>query len=149
MTLDTEAPDPPALRGPQDPGDYDAVDEPEERTGDDTYREDLADLLEAGAWADAFDDWADRTDLSDAAFRVVREEGLLRRLDFYWNPAAEDVGYRVPPVPEDLFAARETPESDDVEDVEEELDDLARTVSEVLENDYIHRGSEEFGYDWE
>jgi len=30
MTLDVEIPDPPTLSGPQDPGDYDAVDEPEE-----------------------------------------------------------------------------------------------------------------------
>jgi hypothetical protein len=29
MTLDVEIPDPPTLSGPQDPGDYDAVDEPE------------------------------------------------------------------------------------------------------------------------
>ncbi|NUB91889.1 hypothetical protein HTZ84_08170 [Haloterrigena sp. SYSU A558-1] len=149
MALDTEVPDPPALRGSSDPGDYDAVDEPEERIGDDVRRDELEGFLRAGAWEDAFDDWADRTYLTDAEFRAVREAGLLDELDFYWNQAAEDVGYRVPSIPEDQFDGREEFDADTVETVEEELDDLARTVSEVLENDYIHRGSEEFGYDWE
>jgi len=44
MTLDVEIPDPPTLSGPQDPGDYDAVDEPE-WTGDDTRREALSDFF--------------------------------------------------------------------------------------------------------
>lgn len=149
MTLDIEIPDPPALRGPEDPGDYDAVDEPEERTGDDTRREELAGFLEAGAWEDAVDEWADDTYLNEGEFRAVRERGLLDELDFYWNRAAADVGYRVPPVPADLSDAHEDIDADDIEDIEEALDSLARTVSEVLENDYIHRDSEEFGYDWE
>jgi hypothetical protein len=37
-TLDVETPDPPRLRGPQDPGEYDAVDEPDEWTGDESPR---------------------------------------------------------------------------------------------------------------
>ena len=148
MTLDIEIPEPPTLRGPEDPGDYDAVEEPEERTGDDTRRDELAGLLEAGAWEDAFDEWADDTYLNEGEFRAVRERGLLEELDFYWHPAAGDVGYRVPPIPADLTDAREDIDADDIDDIEEALDGLARTVSEVLENDYIHRGSEEFGYDW-
>ena len=147
MTLDVETPDPPTLSGAQDPGDYDAVDEPVD-TGDDYRREALAEFLESGAWDDAFDDWADRTYLTEAEFRAVLDADLIDDLDFYWNPSAEDVGYRAPTVPTDLPASPDL-ERDDIRGIEEELDDLGRTVSEVLENDYIGRSSEEFGYDWE
>jgi len=41
MPLDVEVPDPPALHGPQDPGDYDAVDELDEETGGNYRREEL------------------------------------------------------------------------------------------------------------
>ncbi|MDS0474271.1 hypothetical protein [Natrinema sp. 1APR25-10V2] len=149
MTLDVETPEPPTLRGPQDPGDYDAVDEPDERTGDSTRRENLADFLEAGAWEDAFDEWAADTYMNESEFRAVRELGLLEELDFYWNPSAEDVGYRVPTVPEDLTTQYDDIDEGEVEDVQDELAELGRTVSEVLENDYIHRDGEEFGYSWE
>ncbi|SEV94280.1 hypothetical protein [Natrinema salifodinae] len=148
MTLDVEIPDPPTLSGPQDPGDYDAVDEPDERTGDDTRREELADFLAAGAWEDVFDEWAAHTYLTEDEFRAVRELGLLDELDFYWNPAAADVGYRAPAVPAELPETHDDLDADDIEDIEEELDDLARMVSEALETDYIHRDAEEFGYDW-
>jgi hypothetical protein len=55
-TLDVETSDPPRLRGPQDPGEYEAVDESDEWTGDESPREALAAFLEKGAWADAFDE---------------------------------------------------------------------------------------------
>ncbi|WP_254523041.1 hypothetical protein [Natrinema caseinilyticum] len=146
MTLDVEIPDPPALRGPQDPGDYDAVSEPDARTGDDARRQELAGFLDGGAWEDAFDDWAADTYMTEAEFRAVRELGLLDELDFYWNPSADDVGYLVPTVPDDRLEGRDDIDADDLE---EELDALARTVSEVLETDYIHRDGEEFGFTWE
>jgi hypothetical protein len=147
MTLDVEIPDPPTLSGPQDPGDYDAVDEPEEWTGDDTRREALSDFLKAGAWEDAFDEWAADTYMAEDEFQTVLEFGLIEEFDFYWNQSAEDVGYRAPTVPDD--AAHDGLDEDDVEDIEEELDSLGRTVSEVLENDYILRNGSEFGYTWE
>ncbi|WP_226040760.1 hypothetical protein [Natrinema sp. DC36] len=149
MTLDVEVPDPPRLRGPQNPGDYDAVDEPEERTGNDTRREDLADFLDAGAWEDAFDEWSADTYLTEDEFRAVLEGGLFAELDFYWNQSAEDVGYRTPTVPDELVATHDGLDQSDIADLEEALDSLGRTVSEVLENDYIHRDGEEFGYTWD
>ena len=149
MTLDVEVPDPPTLHGPQDPGDYDVVDEPEERIGDNARREALAGFLESGAWEDAFDEWAADTYMNESEFRAVRERGLLEELDFYWNPSAEDVGYRAPTVPEDLAAEYDDIDEDEIEDIQDELDELGRTVSEVLENDYIYRDGEEFGYSWE
>ncbi|PCR90778.1 hypothetical protein [Natrinema ejinorense] len=149
MALDVERPEPPTLSGPQDPGDYDAVVEPDERTGDTARREDLADFLEAGAWEDAFDEWARDTYLTETEFRAVLEFGLIDEFDFYWNQSAEDVGYRAPAVPEASVAGHEELDEADIEDIEEELDTLGLTVSEVLETDYIHRDGEEFGYTWE
>lgn len=150
MALDVEIPDPPVLHGPQDPGDYEAVDELENST-DDTYRrEDMVQMLEDGAWEAAFDEWAETTYLTEAEFQVVLDLDLIDEFDFYWNPSAEDVGYRAPTLSEDtLELDDETIEQVDVEGIEEELDSLGRTVSEVLENDYIHRDGEEFGYSWE
>lgn len=144
MTLDVETPDPPTLHGPQDPNDYDAVDEPEDGMDDDSARRALAEFLREGAWEDAFDDWSDRTYLTEEEFQVVLDRGLLDEFDFYWNPAAEDVGYRAPAVPADLSETDDGPLEKG--DVEEELDDLGRTVSEVLENDYVHRSGDEFGF---
>jgi hypothetical protein len=147
MTLNVETPDLPTLSGAQDPGDYDAIDEPED-AGDDCRREALAEFLDEGVWADAFHDWADRTSLTEAEFRAVLDADLVDEFDFYWNPSAEDVGYRAPAVPTDLSASPGL-DRDDVRGIEVELDDLGCTVSEVLENDCVGRSSEAFGYDWE
>lgn len=148
MTLDVETPDPPTLHGPQNPSDYDAVDEPEEWTGDEARREQLAGLLEAGAWADGFEEWAADTYLTDDEFRTVRELGLLEAFDFYWNQSASDVGYRSPTVPADSDGAVDLDDGD-IEDIEEELDSLGWIVSEVLESDYIDSDGNQFGYSWE
>lgn len=147
MTLDVEVPDPPSLHGPQDPGDYDAVDEPEDWTGDDFRREALADFLREGAWEDGFDEWREQTYISEDEFRLVLDLGMIDEFDFYWNPSAEDVGYRAPTLADDRPVSRgESLEEIDTDGIEEELDDLGRTVSEVLENDYIHRDGGEFGF---
>ncbi|MCU4973020.1 hypothetical protein OB955_09725 [Halobacteria archaeon AArc-m2/3/4] len=148
MTLDVEIPEPPTIRAPQDPGDYDAVDEPEDWTGDTAPREALAEFLREGAWADAFDEWREQTYMGEEEFQLVLDLGLIDEFDFYWNPSAADVGYRAPTLPESgtLSASDETLEEVDAEGIEEELDELGRTVSEVLENRYIDRSGEEFGF---
>ena len=91
-------------------------------------------------------DWADCTSLTEAEFRAVLDADLVDGFGFYWTPSAEGVGHRAPAVPTDLSAS---PDRDDVRGTEVELDDLGRTVSEVLENDCVGRSSEAFGYDWE
>lgn len=149
MTLDVEIPEPPTLHGGQDPGDYDAVDEPEPEdwTGDTAPREALAEFLREGAWEDAFAEWSDQTYMTEGEFRLVLELGLIDEFDFYWNESAEDVGYRASSVPGTLPESYdESLDSGDVQGIEEELDGLGRTVSEVLENDYIHRDGDEFGF---
>lgn len=155
MGLDVDTPEPPALRGPQAPADYDAVDEGDDvdaegdEVGDDARREAIAGFLADGAWERAFGEWVESTLLSEDQFALAVDLGLVDRLDFYWNQAAGDVGYRVPevPSPEALPAAHaEDFDRGDLGDLEEELDALARTVTEVLEDEYVDADAGEFGF---
>lgn len=142
MGLDVDIPDPPALWGPQQPGDYEAVEEIDDPQ-DDYRREELETFLEDGAWAEGFDEWAAHTPLDEGEFEVALEAGLFDKLDFYWEPATGDVGYRSPTVetvPADTRLGEDTPEN-----IEEELDTLAHTVSARLE-DYVDRDGAEFGF---
>jgi hypothetical protein len=141
MSLDVEPPDPPALRGPQSRGEYDAIDMTEQEVTDDYRREEVAAVLEDGAWADAFEEWSEHTYLSAAEFETARERGLVEQFDFYWDPATDEVGYRSPTVPEWSRDAFEDPGG-----VAAELDALGRVVSEVLENDYLRRDENDFGF---
>ncbi|WP_135364565.1 hypothetical protein [Halosimplex halophilum] len=150
MSFDPEVPDPPRLDAAEDPGDYDAVEEPEDRPGEEGRREALAEFLEEGAWEDGFVEWADHTYMDDDQFEAARALGLLDALDFYWNESAGDVGYLAPELAADLPEPwDERLDRSDRADIEEALDELGRTVSEVLENRYVDRSSEAFGYTWE
>jgi hypothetical protein len=144
MPLDVEVPDPPPLRGPRPQGAYDAVDVPEDDTGDDYRRETLADFLENGAWPDGFDEWAEDTAMTEAEYDLVADLGLFQAFDFYWDPSTDQAGYRAPSLPADL------PDRDlsdiDTNGIDNELDTLGRVVSEVLENDYLLRDDESFGF---
>jgi hypothetical protein len=141
MPLDVDVPDAPSLRGPQFRGEYEAIDMTDQEPADDYRREVLEDFLEEGAWQDAFEEWTEFTALSAEEFRTVRDQELIERFDFYWDPATDEVGYRAPSLADDERAG-----FDDPDGVEGELDSLARVVSEVLENDYLLRDDEEFGF---
>lgn len=141
MGLDVEVPAPPPLTGPQGRGAYEAIDMTDRSVEDDYRREEVAAVLEDGAWRDAFEEWGQTTMLTAAEVETAAELGLFAGLDFYWDPSTDDVGYQVPPVPEahrDAF--------DDPKGAEGELDDLGRIVSEVLENDYLRRDENDFGF---
>ncbi|MFB6080845.1 MAG: hypothetical protein ABEJ81_07600 [Haloferacaceae archaeon] len=143
MGLDVEVPDPPSLRGPQTRGAYEAIAGPDEdeEVDDDYRREELATVLDEGAWADAFEEWAAYTDLTDAEFEAAVRRDVIDGFDFYWDPGTDEVGYRAPDLPEEVRAAV----GEDAETIETELDALGRVVSEVLENDYLRRDDETFG----
>lgn len=141
--LDVPVPDPPSLSGPQTRGDYEAIGDPADDPGDDYRREEIADVLADGAWADAFDEWASETDLSPAEFELVDRLGLFEAFEFYWDPATDDVGYRAPGLPEDARADVPATQADGVEG---KLDSLGRVVSETLENDYLRRDEDTFGF---
>lgn len=147
MALDVEVPDPPSLRDPQHPGAYEAVDVTEELPSDDHRRDDLAAFLRDGAWERGFEEWAEHTFLNEEEFDIIRDLSVIEAFDFYWDPNQDEVGYRAPtlpdPVPDpyDDVVDRELREG-----IEGELDDLGRVVSEVLENDYVLRDEESFGF---
>ena len=141
MSLDVEIPDAPPLHGPQSRGEYAAIDTTDEEPGDDHRREEVATALEEGAWHDAFEEWAEHTYLSESEFETAAGLGLFGRFDFYWDPSADDVGYRAPTVASDERGA-----FDDVQGVDNALDSLGRVVSETLENDYLVRGADDFGF---
>lgn len=143
MTLDVEVPDPPSLRGPQSREDYEAIAEPDDDPGDDYRREELETFLRDGAWADAFEEWSNGTAISEEEFGTVVRLDLIDEFDFYWDPAADEVGYRAPEISDE---ARREFERDEVDLVEDELDALGRVVSEMLENDYLLRDDETFGF---
>lgn len=147
MTLDVELPEPPALRDPQDRGDYEAIDMRDQQPVDDYRRETLAGFLAEGAWRDAFEEWAEHTYLTEAEFDLVVDLGLIEGYDFYWDPATDDVGYRAPTLPDEIPDHHASLEAADIEAIDGELDALGRVVSEVLENDYVLRdGEEAFGF---
>ncbi|WP_254273337.1 hypothetical protein [Haloarcula marina] len=143
MALDVPVPDPPSLRGPQPRGEYESIDVPATEPDDDYRREEIAEVLASGAWADGFEEWTTGTGLTDADFAVVLDHGLVEEFDFYWEPATDDVGYRAPTLPD---AARADLTTSDVDEIESELDSLGRVVSETLENDYLQRDDETFGF---
>jgi len=143
MALDVQPPDPPSLTGPQSRDKYDTIDAGADEVGDDYRREELEPILADGAWADGFEEWAASTDLVDSEFDLLVRHGLFDQLDFYWDPASDEVGYHVRSPDDD---AREALGSDDADDIESELDSLARIVSETLENDYLLRDENPFGF---
>lgn len=143
MVLDVPTPDPPSLRGPQSRGDYEAIDDEIVDTGDSYCRQEVAGLLEAGAWQDAFEEWATGAGLSTEAFAVIERLDLIEAFDLYWDPASDEVGYRAPELPDD---AADEYDFGDPDGIDVALDDLGRIVSEVLENDYVLRDEDDFGF---
>ena len=143
MSLDVPVPEAPSLHGPQPRGEYEAIDNPVDAPGDDYRREELETILESGAWDDAFDEWAAGTMLTPDDFEVVVDYDLIDKFDFYWDATTDEVGYRSPTLPD---AAREDLSRGDAGDIDSELDTLGRVVSEMLENDYLLRDDEDYGF---
>ncbi|MDG5775210.1 hypothetical protein VB773_20485 [Haloarculaceae archaeon H-GB2-1] len=143
MVLDVSIPDSPSLHGPQPRGEYEAIDNPVSDPEDDYRREEIETILASGAWNDAFEEWAAQTGLTAATFEVVVEYDLIDDFDFYWDATTDEVGYQSPTIPQ---AARDVLDTEVVDEIESELDTLGRVVSEMLENDYLLRDDETFGF---
>jgi hypothetical protein len=95
-------------------------------------RGELEAALRAGAWDDAFGEWADYTDLSEAEYTAIHDAGLIEGLDIYWHPDEASIEFELPSIPDTVggdkeFGARAT----------SELTDLGETVTKVLEDGYI------------
>lgn len=111
----------------------------DESSGSDTTvdlrRSELEDILQDGAWNEAFQEWATYTDLTEEEYRIVLESGLVQRLDFYWDPDEERLRYEVPELPDDLLEDRVLASK-----IATELTDLSRAVTEMIEDAYIDWG---------
>jgi hypothetical protein len=116
---------------------------------EDFYREDLEDLLQEGAWTEGFNEWTEYTNLDEAHVRVVIDLGLFQAFDFYWDPTEDRLRFDAPVISDDWRErdATESLDSSTVSMIDGELEDLGRTVQEVLE-DYLERTDESSDHAW-
>ncbi|WP_306060906.1 hypothetical protein [Natronococcus wangiae] len=110
--------------------------------GPDTFRRDeLEGFLREGAWKEGFNEWAENTDLTEDEVRIALNEDLVRQLDFYWDIDANAVGYSAPSLSveqrDSLGVDHETASA-----IDDALEDLARTVAEMLDDRYVDWGDE-------
>jgi len=141
MGLDVEMPDPPELTDAVDPNEYEdanvGADDPE---AVDYRREELGELLDDGAWYDAFDEWSDDTDMDEAEFAIATDLGLFREFDFFWDDFADRVGYHAPGIPEDWKERSYHPDLDSwgtVSSINAGLTEFGQIVCETLKANYI------------
>lgn len=144
MGLNVEIPDPPQLSNRGVPSEFESV----EAVGGaaDLRRAELEEILQEGAWNEAFGEWLEYTDLSEAEFRVLRDLGLFQQFDIFWDPSEERLRFEAPTLPEDWD---ERVEATAVEPdgfgprAESELSDLGQTVVEMLVDAYVDWGEAE------
>ncbi len=142
MGLDVDTPSPPELPEVDADG-YDDV----EVQGEEYRRQEIEDLLEDGAWYDAFDEWAAHTDLDEEEFGIADDLGLFAEFDFFWDDFADRVGYHAPGLPEDWREQNLHPDLDSwekVSGINAALAEFGDTVSRTLKAKYIDW---EAGYD--
>jgi len=136
MALDVDPPDPPELQA-IDPNEYDDTEVAEDA---DYRREELSGFLEAGAWKEAFEEWAEDTTMDRTTFEIVRDLDLVDRFDFFWDSYAERVGYHAPGIPEDWKQRDIHPELQSwgtVSAINAGLTELGQVVCDVLKDDYV------------
>ena len=136
MGLDVEPPAPPELEPELDADEYEDV----EVQGSDYRREDLQELLEDGAWEDAFAEWAAGTGTDEDDWRIVLDLGMIARFDFFWDDFADRVGYHAPGLPEDWKTRDLHPDLDSwstVSAINAGLTELGQLVCETLKEEYI------------
>ncbi len=136
MGLDVSAPDPPELQPHMDVDEYDDVDV----QGDEYKREELQTFLEAGAWTQAFTEWADHAKMDEEAFAIACDLDLFAEFDFFWDDFADRVGYHAPGLPEDWREREIHPDIDSwgtVSAINAGLTEFGQIVCDVLETEYI------------
>ncbi|AEN04508.1 hypothetical protein [Halolamina sp.] len=135
MSLDVDPPAPPTLQS-VDPNEYDDA----SVESDEYHREELEQFLKAGAWEEAFKQWAATAKLGESEWRVVEELDLIERFDFFWDDFADRVGYHAPGLPEDW---KERNLHDDLQSwgavsgINAGLTELGQTVCDVLKDEYV------------
>lgn len=138
MALDVDTPDPPNLSPAVDPDEY----EDAEVAGDaDDYRRaEIADAFAAGAWDEAFGQWAATASVDETAWGVVEDLDLVSEFDFFWDGFAGRIGYHAPGVPEDWKERAYHPDIESwatVSAINAGLTELGQTVCDVIEEKYV------------
>ena len=142
MTLDGAGPDSPTRASDGDAAAYDDVDV----QGDEYRRGELAEALADGAWATAFEAWADDTALDEPTWTIVTDLGLIGEFDFFWDSFAGRVGYHAPGLPEDWQERDIHPAIDSwetVSSINAGLTELGQVVCDVLADEYLDWEAEE------
>ncbi|MBV0901128.1 hypothetical protein [Haloarcula salina] len=142
MTLDVETPPRPELSTGVAADEYDDA----EVQGDEYRRAELADALDAGAWEDAFGQWAAESSLDADQWAIVTDLDLISEFDFFWDSFAGRVGYHAPGLPEDWREREIHPDIDSwgtVSGINAGLTEFGQVVCEVLAEDYIDWEAEE------
>ncbi|KOX92119.1 hypothetical protein [Haloarcula rubripromontorii] len=146
MTLDVETPERPALSTGVAADEYDDADV----QGDEYRRDELAEALDDGAWADAFEEWTADASLDADQWKIVTELGLIEEFDFFWDSFAGRVGYHAPGLPEDWREREIHPDIDSwgtVSGINAGLTEFGQVVCEVLADEYIDWEAEEVSAD--
>jgi hypothetical protein len=133
MTLTVEPPESPDITNRGLPRAFEPADSLEGTS--DLRRDELEAVLRDGAWSEAFNEWAEYTDLNEAEYDRIRDAGLLHELDFYWDPVEARLRFEVPTLPSALAE-----ETDLASKVTAELTDLGHIVVEMLEDGYVDWG---------
>lgn len=133
MGLAVETPTPPDLTNRPLPSSLDPEDVLDSTT--DLRRAELEEVLLDGAWSEAFQEWTEYTDLTEGEFRIIRDAGVFEGLDFYWDAGEGNVRFEIPDLP------RAVTRHENLDSLAaSELTDLARIVTEVLEETYVDWG---------
>jgi len=136
MALNVTVPDRPELSSEVEADDYEDV----EVEGDEYRRDELADALADGAWADAFEQWAERTSLGDPEWEIIADLELIGEFDFFWDSFAGRVGYHAPGLPENWRERQLHPDIESwetVSGINAGLTELGQVVCDVLADEYL------------
>ncbi len=136
MSLAVDTPEPPHLSLEATADEYDDVDV----DGDEYRREELQTFLHDGAWEQAFQEWAQRSELEEDEWEIVLDLELVEEFDFFWDDFAARVGYHAPGLPENWREREIHPELDSwgtVSGINAGLTELGQTVCDVLKDEYI------------
>jgi hypothetical protein len=150
MSLDATTPDPPDLSPAVDPEEYEDADlggvsdedgaMHDEADPNDYRRSEIADALTAGAWAEAFGQWAATAKIDEDTWGVIDDLDLVAEFDFFWDGFAGRIGYHAPGVPEDWKEREYHPDLESwatVSGINAGLTELGQTVCDVVQEEYV------------
>jgi len=139
MTLAADPPRPPDLTTTVPP--VDETTRPESE-----HREEIETMFANGAWARAFGEWTEHTDLTAEDWAIVLDLGLVDEFDFWWNADDGRIEYDPPTIPDDWedddrYAALDS--FAQVSAIDDALDGLGQVVQDLLEQEYADWNTEE------